>query len=290
MEKQWCLAKSSVVRVSGRDAVDLLHRLSTNDLTPLKSPGAMVRTIFTTAQGKLVDWAPVVSTDDGLLVVTSPGRAQKLCDWIANYTIMEDVTCEDVSAHYQLALCNWKAPGLLGPGQVHQAASGLWFEAPEGMGSMALVPDAAAVASEMGSAGAQKDDAWVQPLRVELGIPSPEFEFHKDINPLEIRLKPYVNWHKGCYIGQEVISRLDSYDKLARWLMGFESEEAVENHEGLRIVRDGKSIGRVTSVFEDQGCWKGLAIVERAAGAPGEAHLNDENKTPVKVCDRPFWT
>ena len=88
-------------------------------------------------------------------------------------------------------------------------------------------------------------------LRLLAGEPSPQFEYQKETNALELNLlHAAIGWNKGCYIGQEVISRLDSYDKVARGLMGFEclNETTVAPVAGDKLISpDGKTVGKVTS-------------------------------------------
>ena len=46
-----------------------------------------------------------------------------------------------------------------------------------------------------------------------------------ETNPLECGLKQYVSFTKGCYIGQEVIARLDTYDKISKHMVGFKFDK-----------------------------------------------------------------
>jgi folate-binding Fe-S cluster repair protein YgfZ len=104
-----------------------------------------------------------------------------------------------------------------------------------------------------------------------------------------------VHWHKGCYIGQEVISRLDSYNKVARLLVGFSSSVVLPADAAapLKISCDGRPLGRVTSwVPTASGC-VGLALVKKAA-AEGPMPMEAEIETaagalPIRLEPRPFW-
>ena len=81
--------------VSGEDALDLLNRLTTNDLTPLTSPGQGTATVLTTPKGRILALLVVLTVSDGLLLLTSPQNRRKVADWIDFYTIMDDVTVHD---------------------------------------------------------------------------------------------------------------------------------------------------------------------------------------------------
>jgi len=41
-----------------------------------------------------------------------------------------------------------------------------------------------------------------------------------NINPLETNLEDFIDFKKGCYIGQEVIARLQTYNKVQKKLVG----------------------------------------------------------------------
>ena len=58
-------------------------------------------------------------------------------------------------------------------------------------------------------------------VRVDNEVPIAGKELTEDVNPLEAGLMDLVDFDKGCYVGQEVIARLDTYDKVQRELSGF---------------------------------------------------------------------
>jgi folate-binding Fe-S cluster repair protein YgfZ len=97
-----------------------------------------------------------------------------------------------------------------------------------------------------------------------------------------------ISWNKGCYIGQEVISRLDSYDKVARMLMGVRAPGASGIAPGDRIELEGKKIGKVTSWLADVSM--GLAIVERDACKPGSCEVVGADGCHIgELVDCAFW-
>lgn len=73
----------------GRDVLDLLNRLSTNKVDSLRV-GEGARTVLTTAKGRIVDVIGVGALRDGYVILTGPGRAQRVAQWIDDYTFMED--------------------------------------------------------------------------------------------------------------------------------------------------------------------------------------------------------
>ena len=299
------MVEAGILRLRGSDAVDLVHRLSTNDMRPLQQPGHICSTIFPTAQGKVVDWCWALSTEDGLLLKTSEGRAPRLAEWISNYIIMEDVTVEDISKSYtHVILDGDDSMKLIGLSRrpsgdsVAEQGGAMWWAGLSAYGGRleGLVPSASLdglkEAAKQEANCVLLDSIQIEARRLAAGVPSPQFEFKTEVNPLELRLTATaVSWNKGCYIGQEVISRLDSYDKVARLLIGFQAQKRISEASDLKLTRDGKPLGRVTSFLNLEGGGSvGLAIVKREAACAGNAVLvSDGGPVDVTLVDCPFW-
>jgi folate-binding protein YgfZ len=291
----------TVVRVTGADRVDLLQRLSTNDVARLARPGAVFSTVFTTEKGRIVDWVAVLTRTDDLLLRCSPGRAEGVRAWIDRYTIMEDVVTDDVTARFVEVVVD-------GPAAFRafgEPAQGTFVEAGDllvtrGLPAFAarvevLAPVAArdALIEQAVAAGAERaGDGVFERLRLEAGVPSPEHEFREEVNPLELRLGTVaMDLGKGCFVGQEVLQRIESYDKLARVLVGFEAEARLDPTAELKLSRDERPLGRITSVLPlADGRSVGLAIVRRDGAAPGPAAIQVGGSTvAARLVDRPFW-
>ena len=102
-----------------------------------------------------------------------------------------------------------------------------------------------------------------------------------------------VSFTKGCYIGQEVIARLDTYDKVQKNLCGILFNSG-ENPEGnLTIFEDKREVGNVTSVTYS-ALWKtniGLAYIKKDFNDDGKILIaKSENgiEYPVTLTSLPF--
>lgn len=299
MEDRVATLSVGVVRLVGEDALDLLNRLSTNDLAELP-PGTFSHTLLTTSQGKLIDWLRVASLDDQLTLITSPGRAERVAEWLEQYTIMEDSSARVVNE--QVPLTRWLGPTagewveskIASPTAVLSTETGLLMRAPRELGQGADFigePQGSEFGAAIRRAGVKAlTEELYERERIAAGIPSPAAEFQRDINPLELRLEKHaVSFSKGCYVGQEVLSRLDSYNKVARRLMGFECDVPLAPRDDVRITLNGKTVGRVTSTSVAETT-VGLAIVNQAAVAPQDVVIKTADDTiAARLLDRPFW-
>src|SRR2546430_13255243 len=76
------------VAAGGADAIDLLHRMSTNDLLFLiGNPGTGAQTVLTTEKGRIIDLLTVLSKEKGALLITSGGREERVIAWLDKFVI-----------------------------------------------------------------------------------------------------------------------------------------------------------------------------------------------------------
>ena len=106
--------------------------------------------------------------------------------------------------------------------------------------------------------------------RVNFGVPEYGPEMGEPYNPLEAGLIGSIDFAKGCYIGQEVIARLDTYKKVQKYLVSLRFADASVS-PGDELLQEGVKVGEVTSVAPEpsDGSLMGLGYVKTAAATPG---------------------
>ena len=242
--------------VTGRDRMDLLHRLATNSLLGL-GPGKGANTCFCTAKGRMIDWTVVLDRGDDLLLLSA--NPDRLSGHIQQYTITEDVMVRNYMA-IEIALCGPGAKAFLGVdlepwcftdiplGDVKVQVARV--EPLAGDGYAILAPDAVALRRLLAEKATLLDEAAVARLRVRDGIPAVPNEINEDHNPWEARLEGALSLSKGCYIGQEVIARLNTYEKVQRKLARLRLDRPFA--EGDPLAKDGEVVGAVTTVAGEE--------------------------------------
>lgn len=259
--------------ITGADALDLLNRLTTNKLETLPD-GTTCSTVLTNGDARVLDHLRLAAVDGGMWCLTSPGRAEDVADWIDLYTFGEDITVVDESSRTTQFT-------VLGP-LAAEALAGAGFPAPP-LDGVVSQDGAVVIASPFGmhlayevllpladtertkaalSAAAQEVDASVfETYRIAQGVPVYGAEFGAFNNPLEARLLGSISDDKGCYTGQEVIARLQTYRKVQRLLMSFTSDAPAVPGDALE-ADDGSLAGAVTSAVDaGDGRTLGLALV-----------------------------
>ncbi len=288
--------RRGIVSAAGADRLDLLHRLSTGNIGSLK-PGKEGTTVLTTEKGRIIDVLRVIARQDAILLLLEGKDTERVRSWIDKYTIMDDVTTTDCSQEYALfglyGLTAGSVPQKLFSQPQPESGSVLsvdfdgeevLFVRDTGLGGpgglLALVPDhrAELFAQALSDAGiVTVDEETRQTLRVEAGRGEVGGELTEEYNPLEAGLVSHVSFTKGCYIGQEVIARLDTYDKVKRRLIGirFDVEEAdtqvpAEGRElVIKDVVENEPVGKVTSLaLSPQFGLIGLGYVRSAYAVP----------------------
>ncbi len=297
------------LKVSGEDAIDLLERLTTNALTELQA-GQGAATVLTSNKGRILDLLLVLRRADGLLVLTGSGNQGKVAEWIDFYTFVEDVTAEDTTADTAMI-------GVIGPGspQTVSAVSGLpaadlasydsRAATAGGVDCLIVRTDAlgqpgydlvvssadrsrvveALLAADHTPAPDMVSPETLDSARIERGIPAFGYELTEDFNPLEAGLIDIISFTKGCYVGQEVVARLNTYKKVQKRLMGMRWGEGPGPEAGAKLVLDGKQVGVVTSVATTPaGEGVGLGYV-RLAQAEAGGTLPAESGSTVELVE-----
>ena len=106
-------------------------------------------------------------------------------------------------------------------------------------------------------------------------------EINENYNPLEAGLKKYINFNKGCYIGQEVIARLDTYSKVKNRLVLIKSDTEVDSE----LINQDKHIGNITSYSSPDfynGDYK-LAYIRKSFIKDSESDFNFINNTGSEI-------
>ena len=257
-------ADAGRLRLTGEDARDLLNRLSTNLVDPDGEAGDVAVTVLTNDRGRIVDLVYVVHRGDHQLLLTSPDQQQNVIDFLDKYTIMEDLEVEDITGQTSLLTLTGPEAGEILSRAQHDDA--LVVEQPNNSDDEQRPPtyhlliddaDAAArIVAALESGGAVRiSAATAETLRISQGRPAYGAEMSDTYNPLEAGLIGAIDFHKGCYIGQEVIARLDTYQKVQKYLVSlrFEADGAdaggiARALAGARLADgDGKAVGLVTS-------------------------------------------
>lgn len=317
-------SRIGLVRVTGDDAVELIGRISTNDVSKLTPGGPGILNAFTTNKGRMIDLVASYLAGDGLWMLGSPDCGPPTAANIERYVFSEDCEAIDEGGDHAvfcvlgedatraiatasgLDIAGWPPFGQ-GTWTLNSGPALRVFHSAElpGGGYFVVAPaeakTAAAAALEAGGADPSEIPSY-ESLRVAFGRPSAPGEISGKHNPLDLNLERAVDFEKGCYVGQEVVARLHYYEKVRRGLWGVRLDGVDPARPGDRVTLAGdapKQIGVVTSSAPlPDGARAAAIILARAglaeAGAavqvlpPHDAGDPDRAPLPGELVELPF--
>ena len=292
------------INATGPDVLDLLNRISTNEVENL-APGTGAHTVLTTDKGRILDLIWVYNSGDGFLILTSPQTSLRVIEWIDKYTIIEDIELDDVT--YSTGMVSLIGPQL--PDFLARASPGSAIEPDSiahsvlGTASMQVVrrtlgqlpradiifqaEDAAEVWGNFVSlGGVPAGQQAYHTARVQAGAPEGGVDMSESYNPLETGLWGSISFTKGCYIGQEVIARLDTYQKVQKNFVSLRFPPGSECDAGAKLMANGRQVGLVTSLIPlaDGSGAVGLGYVRPELAEPGtKVSLEGSDVADVEV-------
>lgn len=297
-----------VLKFTGETRLDLLHRMSTQAVEELQS-GEGAATILTTDIGRMVDRLLLYVTSDTVYAVTGENNADNVARYLLRYVFFnDDFNIEDLTDEttifgvygaqaqarlhplfgdaVDLPLHHWRQLELEGAFvYVHKSdpVTG------DGYFVMCDTEDRSAVEEQLlGANILPADEAAFEYLRIESGLPRFGREITEEYIPLEAGLWDDVSFAKGCYIGQEIIARMESRGRLAKQLA--QLHPAAPITAGMDIESDGRSAGTVTSAADGPQGPVALGYVKTRAledGAGATLTAGDVSLQPVSVSPRP---
>ncbi|KAL6964379.1 hypothetical protein U1Q18_035434 [Sarracenia purpurea var. burkii] len=296
------------IRVTGEDRIQFLHNQSTANFECLQE-GQGCDTVFVTPTARTIDIAHAWIMRNAIMLVVSPMTSGSITEMLRKYIFFADkVEIEDITKQVCLfvlvgpksnqVMVDLNLGDLVGQpygSHKHYTVNGMPVTVAVGNiiseeGFSLLMSPAAAgfVWKTLLSQGAipMSSKAW-ETLRVFQGRPAPGKELTNEYNVLEAGLWNAISLSKGCYKGQETISRLITYDGIKQRLWGIHLSSPVE--PGSPITVDAKKVGKLTSYTagRNESEHFGLGYIKRKAASLGDTVIVGDNVVGT-VVEVPF--
>lgn len=231
------LGTRCLLHLHGPDAVRYLNGQVTQDVRKLlTSPQQALPSCVTDAKGRLQAFVTLYLRDangPSLWIEAPLSLREILFTRLSRYLIADDAEIDDISEEYRLTHSIEQAPALGDFSHARLGTAGFdrWLPAKEDPPST----------DRLSSEDAER-------VRIEHGIPAWGHELEEGILPPEAGLDATaISYQKGCYIGQEVISRIKSAGKVNRRLSRFMLENDVPVG-AILLDETGVEVGSLTSV------------------------------------------
>ncbi len=262
------LPDRSVIEVAGEDRVTFLQGLITNDVEGLTGGVACFAGLLS-PQGKILFDFFSVNLGEAFLLDCSSAIAAGLLKRLTFYKLRAKVTITDVSDKLRVAAA-WGE----GSAEWARAVSANAYDDPRlpVLGFRLLLGPSADFPFSEGSSGYER-------MRIELAVPEAEKDYaYGDAFPHEAcyDLLHGVDFRKGCYVGQEVVSRMQHRGTARTRILAVSGQQPLPEG-GADILAEGFAVGRLGSVSGKRGI--ALARLDRV----GEAMAKGQTLTAGDV-------
>ena len=224
-----------VTELKGDDFIDLFNRLSTNNIP--NQNNLITDSIFTNENGKFIDIVSLWNSNKYTLMISHAQNHENLLNWIDKFTFEEDISISSPLKKKIISIYSAnKNKDLNVFGEINKneiinkkledieiTLSLTSFFNDHKVINLILDDDSKSIESIESYMKSQNifqmKESEFNSFRIKNMIPICGREVNNLYNPLEIGISHMIDFDKGCYIGQEVIARLDTYDKVQRKLM-----------------------------------------------------------------------
>ena len=250
------LSDRSVLEIAGEERASFLQGLITNDVAGLGAGQACFAGLLS-AQGKILFDFLAINAGDTILLDCPAAAAADLLKRLTFYKLRAKVALADVSG-------KWRAGAAWGEGagEALKADASIAYQDPRlpALGFRCLIEAGNAVKFD-------EDSAGYDAMRIAAAMPEGGKDYaYGDTFPHEacFDLLNGISFTKGCYVGQEVVSRMQ-HRGTARTRVLAASAEAPLPEGGADILADGFAVGRLGSVAGGRGI--ALARLDRVSDA-----------------------
>jgi tRNA-modifying protein YgfZ len=280
------------LRLTGSDRVRFLNGQVTNDVRKANANLSMAACVLS-AKGKMDALIFISAGDADLFIDADPELKETLVARLERYLIADDVAIEEVTADFALFHVTAETAPILpnnAPWRRGKRFGTAGWDLLVASGEHERMRQL--LATEEPICTAENAEQW----RIEEGVPRWGRELTNQIIPVEANLEgDAIDYGKGCYIGQEVISRMKMSGQRNKRLCGLVSVEGAALSPGMRLlaIEGGKEVGGLTSATRSDRLGKEIALgyVKRGANEVGTrltARAVDDVATVVEVVPLPF--
>ena len=246
-KKKFWLEKFDCFSVTGKDARRFLNGITTGDI--LNSENKVIKTCWLTPNGVLRSLIEIIVLERNLEVIILAGKTNEIIDYF-NQIIFpaDDVLLSE--------------PFLINRIQEIDESSSwrtylpIFFKTED--------KEFEIYKNKLNLLNPNDLKLW----KINQAIPSLEMEINGKNNPLELGLQDLIDFNKGCYLGQETMSKIKNVSSLKQEIRTWKSLESnlnLEVEDKNLYINSAKdiSVGKITSIFKSDSQIKGLAMIKR---------------------------
>ncbi len=245
--KKFWLEKFDCFSITGKDARTFLNGITTGNI--LNSENKVIKTCWLTPNGVLRSLIEINFLERNLEVIILAGNTHEITDYFNQIIFPADDVL--ISESYLINRIQ----------QIDEASSWRTFEP---IFFKKEDQEFEIYKNKLNLLNSNDLKLW----KINQAIPSLEMEINGKNNPLELGLKDLINFNKGCYLGQETMSKIKNVSSLKQEIRTWKSLESNLNLDFADknlYINSAKhiSVGKITSFFKSDSQIKGLAMIKR---------------------------
>ncbi len=300
------------LRVEGADRAAFLHGQLTAAVQGIPA-GSAGRTLQLNVRGQVVGEGTLCVRDADVFLAVDDGRGPDVRASLEQHIVFDDVTVEDLSGTLTaLTLQGGRSAAVLETvlGAVPEA--GRFVQAPFLDAAVLAAPCRRSVAGGFdlhvlarqlpelvsalrdGGATLVGEEAAIL-ARVAGGIASAAHDGGSGALPQELGLEAAVATGKGCYLGQEIMARIEARGSVRRHIVRLrlhgeaEALARLEASEERALRLDGREVGRLSSLVRGpNGAWRGLGMVRRDLEPGAALDAGGAQAVPEPLASQPL--
>lgn len=260
---------SAALRVTGSDRVPFVHGQVSNDVRGLATPGTC-RSAILNAKGQLEYDVRIYRREADLYIHAHADLGSALLERLQRYVVFDDVQLSDITdkiSVYHVSDDITSSLGFAGGVQLLPSDFGILLIATVTRGFAGgadvhvLRDHAAALEDFLKVRGTLLSPQDLELARLRAGLPDAHLDGFLERLPQECGLENAVSYKKGCYIGQEIMARLEARGNPRYALQRVAL--SVLAPVGSAVTQNGKNVGQLGANLQDGDEVIGLAVLRR---------------------------
>ena len=247
IKKKFWLEKFDCFSVTGKDARKFLNGITTSNI--LNSENKVIKTCWLTPNGVLRSLIEIIFLERNLEVIILAGNTNEIIDYFNQIIFPAD----DVLLSEPFLINRIQEIDESSSWRTYQP---IFFKTED--------KEFEIYKNKLNLLNPNDLKLW----KINQAIPSLEMEINGKNNPLELGLQDLIDFNKGCYLGQETMSKIKNVSSLKQEIRiwkSFESNLNLDVEDKNLYINSAKdiSVGKITSFFKSDSQIKGLAMIKR---------------------------
>ncbi len=247
IKKKFWLEKFDCFSITGKDARKFLNGITTGNI--LNSENKVVKTCWLTPNGVLRSLIEIIFLERNLEVIILAGNTNEIIDYFNQIIFPAD----DVLLSEPFLINRIQEIDESSSWRTYQP---IFFKIED--------KEFEIYKNKLNLLNPNDLNLW----KINQAIPSLEMEINGKNNPLELGLQDLIDFNKGCYLGQETMSKIKNVSSLKQEIRiwkSFESNLNLDVEDKNLYINSAKdiSVGKITSFFKSDSQIKGLAMIKR---------------------------